>query len=269
MAPEQLWGARFATPRSDQYALALIVYEALCGEAPFTADSLVEVVHRVEEGGFATVRARAPEVPEALSDAVMRALSKEPDDRFDGMADLARALLPFADAMDQARWSPVFLGEIPAATPVATTGDPVTPAPEAVTPRTTGVAPAPAPSAPAPPAVIPERPRVVWLVAAAGVVLVGGLALRRPTDSAPGAPGVATSGAMPAVVAPTPPTPPREVVAHDVPAESSSVVAPPPRPTPRRGGVSRARALHDAGAAPTLPVVAPAVRGANGAPIRE
>ena len=122
MAPEQLWGARFATARSDQYALALILYEALCGEAPFTADSLVEVVHRVEEGGFATVRERAPEVPEALSDAVMRALSKEPDDRFEGMADLARALLPFADAMDQARWSPVFLGAIPAAPPAAPPG---------------------------------------------------------------------------------------------------------------------------------------------------
>jgi serine/threonine-protein kinase len=272
MAPEQLWGARFATPRSDQYALALILYEALSGEAPFTADSLVEVVHRVEEGGFATVRERAPDVPEALSDAVMRALSKEPDDRFERVADLARALLPFADATDQARWSPVFHGESPAAPAVATTGDPVTPAPEALTPRTTGVAPAPAPPAPAPPApappaVIPARPRVGWLVAAVGVVLAAVLALRRPTGSAPSAPGAVTPGTTPAVVAPTPP--PRGVVPRDVPAEVPAVAAPLPRPTPRRGSVSRARASHDAGAVLAVPVVAPAARGANGAPIRE
>ena len=78
MAPEQFWGSRLATPRSDQYALAFVLYECLAGATPFAADSLVEVIQRAQAGGFEALAARAPTVPAGLSDAVMRALSVDP-----------------------------------------------------------------------------------------------------------------------------------------------------------------------------------------------
>ncbi|GAC1375332.1 MAG: hypothetical protein NVSMB44_43850 [Ktedonobacteraceae bacterium] len=89
MAPEQFLGqAVFA---SDQYALAILTYEWLCGVCPFegSATSLA-----YQHGNVPPPRllAKDPSLPEAVETVVLKALSKKPEDRYVSIVNFARAL---------------------------------------------------------------------------------------------------------------------------------------------------------------------------------
>ncbi len=89
MAPEQLLGKpRFA---SDQYALAIIVYEWLTGARPFQG-SYVEVSSQHIFTPPPPLREKAPDVPPAIEAVVMKALSKDPEQRFATIQEFANAL---------------------------------------------------------------------------------------------------------------------------------------------------------------------------------
>jgi serine/threonine-protein kinase len=272
MAPEQCWGSHHATARSDQYALAFALYESVAGEAPFHADSLMEVIQRVQAGGFDPLHTRAAAVPEPFSDAVMRALAVDPARRFDDLAAFARALLPFAAAADRARWSEAFGAtvdvDVDPAPPVAPTPRTVTDAPPELVPAAAAEAhtlpaqPTPAPSPPPPPPPPALRWRALLLVAAVVALAGFGWLARRGRVEEPAVPPVAVPQRAPteAPAAPAPPpTPPRDAapapaVPRTRPTTRPATDAP---PTPRR-------------TAPTTPSRDGAVtpRGANGAPIR-
>jgi WD40 repeat protein/serine/threonine protein kinase len=89
MAPEQWVDAASADARSDQYALAVLSYEALTGHLPFRASS---------DMGFALAHATRPVpplgsgFPPALDEVLQRALSKNPADRYPDVMQLAAAL---------------------------------------------------------------------------------------------------------------------------------------------------------------------------------
>ena len=92
MSPEQAMGERTIDTRSDIYALGAVTYEMLVGEAPFTGPSVQAIVARVlteEPRGIALQRKA---VPEAVENAVMRALEKVPADRFASAAEFVTAL---------------------------------------------------------------------------------------------------------------------------------------------------------------------------------
>jgi serine/threonine protein kinase len=81
MAPEQLAGDASADHRIDIYALGLMAYELLYGKSPFAASTPQRVLAAVltqEPKPLIEVR---PDVPAALSELVMRCLSKEPENR--------------------------------------------------------------------------------------------------------------------------------------------------------------------------------------------
>ena len=89
MAPEQLRGEPcFA---SDQYALGIVVYEWLCGVRPFSG-SFTEIALQHMQTAPPSLRERMPQLPEALEQVVMKALAKEPQQRFHSMTDFADAL---------------------------------------------------------------------------------------------------------------------------------------------------------------------------------
>jgi serine/threonine protein kinase len=89
MAPEQLRGKPgFA---SDQYALAVIVYEWLCGELPF-GGTLWEIWQQHLYTEPLPLRSIRPELPAQLEQVVQRALSKKPQDRFVSIQAFAQAL---------------------------------------------------------------------------------------------------------------------------------------------------------------------------------
>ena len=89
MAPEQGFGKPcFA---SDQYALAVMLYEWITGQRPFQGSVLeVALQHRLDSPP--TLRSLVPELPCAVEQVVLKALSKEPMERFSSVAAFAQAV---------------------------------------------------------------------------------------------------------------------------------------------------------------------------------
>jgi len=89
IAPEQIQGK--PRPASDQYALGVVVYEWLTGECPF-GGSLTEIVSQHLVTPPKSLRDRAPGITPAIEEVVLRALAKEPGQRFPSVNDFATAL---------------------------------------------------------------------------------------------------------------------------------------------------------------------------------
>ncbi len=102
MAPEQIMGHRH--PSSDQYALGVVVYEWLCGVRPFSGDALAVMYQHVHMPPI-PLRAKVPILPPAIERVVLRALAKDPEQRFASVEEFAQAL---AQA-DQAQEAPTIL----------------------------------------------------------------------------------------------------------------------------------------------------------------
>ncbi|HVB24558.1 MAG TPA: FxSxx-COOH system tetratricopeptide repeat protein [Ktedonobacteraceae bacterium] len=90
MAPEQLCGE--ACTASDQYALAVVVYEWLCGSCPFSGTSAEIVQHHLHTPPPSLCE-KAPDVPEAVEQVVLKALAKDPQQRFADVREFADALV--------------------------------------------------------------------------------------------------------------------------------------------------------------------------------
>src|SRR6266550_983604 len=92
MSPEQAAGDRELDGRCDEYALACVVYEMLAGEPPFSGDSARAIVAKHLSEPPAPLRARRPDAPAAVEQALARALAKDPADRFASVAAFMTAL---------------------------------------------------------------------------------------------------------------------------------------------------------------------------------
>jgi serine/threonine protein kinase len=92
VSPEQIKGQK-ATPRSDIYSAGATFYELLTGQLPFTGSTYYEVAsaHLNNEPVLASVI--NPGVPEPLARVILRALAKEPADRFATAQEFLTALL--------------------------------------------------------------------------------------------------------------------------------------------------------------------------------
>ena len=88
MAPEQLHGAA-ATAASDQFAFAVVTYEALAGHRPFQADSVGALLTAIERGQVPPIKR---DVPASLLTVLRRALAVDPAARFPDMPALLAAL---------------------------------------------------------------------------------------------------------------------------------------------------------------------------------
>lgn len=92
LAPEQVAGEP-VDGRADQFSLAVVLYEALCGRPPFqagtaAATALARLHHQAVPPG--TIR---PDTPPRLDAAIRRALARRPEDRFPTAGDLRAALV--------------------------------------------------------------------------------------------------------------------------------------------------------------------------------
>jgi eukaryotic-like serine/threonine-protein kinase len=91
MAPEQLAGDRHLDARSDVYALAVVGYEMVAGEPPFSGPTPQAVLAAHLSTPRPLTRVRTG-VPGAVSDAIARALAPDPAERFATIADFRAAL---------------------------------------------------------------------------------------------------------------------------------------------------------------------------------
>jgi serine/threonine-protein kinase len=92
MSPEQCRDSADVDFRSDIYSFGVIVYEALTGKPPFEAASATEILVMQLTVNPAPLRDGIPHVPAHVEAAVMRALVKERDERFDSVASFVSAL---------------------------------------------------------------------------------------------------------------------------------------------------------------------------------
>jgi len=91
MSPEQFMGQRI-DGRSDLFSLAVILYELATGERPFGGEQMSTIMHHVTRTEPVVPHTLNPAVPHYLSEVLLRALAKAPQDRYaDGHA-LAAAL---------------------------------------------------------------------------------------------------------------------------------------------------------------------------------
>ena len=90
MSPEQI-RAEPLDGRSDQFALAVVVYEMLAGKSPFAADSISAILHKVLNEPPAAFAERSAGCPPAIDAVLQRALNKAPAGRYDSCGKFARA----------------------------------------------------------------------------------------------------------------------------------------------------------------------------------
>lgn len=90
VAPEQLRPGR-VDARCDIYALGVLLYEAVSGERPFVGDSVAATaIQRLHRDPYPP--SLHGEVPAALEQVILKALARDPQDRFQTAAELATAL---------------------------------------------------------------------------------------------------------------------------------------------------------------------------------
>jgi TolB-like protein/Flp pilus assembly protein TadD/tRNA A-37 threonylcarbamoyl transferase component Bud32 len=94
MSPEQASGMVELDGRSDVYSLGCLVYEMLAGRTPFVGPTAQSIIAQCFTNPPPPLRTLREDVPEWTERVVMKALAKEPGDRFATAAQLSQALKP-------------------------------------------------------------------------------------------------------------------------------------------------------------------------------
>jgi eukaryotic-like serine/threonine-protein kinase len=214
MSPEQAKGrVEDIDEKTDQWALACIVWECLTGEPPFQGDSPLSTLFQVVNEPPPPLLPKVPGLHPKVEDVLLRALCKRKDDRFASVSDFVVALeeaatgaaagpRPVSQTM---RYSQTAVDAAPAARPIQPT----------TFTRTAGELDDAD--------LLRARSRA-WIWAAAGaaaLLVVGAILLLRPSP----APQPTTVASPPAAPAPEPPPAPEPVQMPEAPAAE-----PPPAP---------------------------------------
>jgi len=165
LSPEQARGGE-VDQRSDLYSLGVVLYELLTGKTPFEGDTPVEIAMKHLSNTPQTPSELRSDIPPELDMVILRALAKDPDERYQSADEME------GDLDRVARGAPVAAATVDAATQVLSR--PAVPAGAAT--AATMIAP---PSRVPPPPVVEEevheegggRPIWPWLLAAAFVIV--------------------------------------------------------------------------------------------------
>jgi Tol biopolymer transport system component len=105
MSPEQASGAHELDGRTDQYALACVLYETLAGEPPFTGPTPQAILARRLTETVRPLRTMRTTVPVSVEHAIERALARVPADRFASVPQFLESLsLPAGSTATPRHW---------------------------------------------------------------------------------------------------------------------------------------------------------------------
>lgn len=110
ISPEQATASDKAIPQSDIYSLAVIIYEILVGDPPFTGDTPMQIAFSHISEPPPPPRSKDKTIPEAVSKEILKALEKMPENRHQTATDLVAALRRAYGLITQ------FTAEVPAVT---------------------------------------------------------------------------------------------------------------------------------------------------------
>ena len=196
MAIEQLTGQRDLDQRVDVYAMGVILYQALAGVVPYSAENVASLAITLMHIPAIHLRVRRPDLPDGLADVVMCALARDRSGRYPTIRSLIDALLPFIPASAGLRVPE------PQGRPLRTPRDTSEPYVPDLVRASAATAPAgalplpwtpssPAPATPAPSAAPPggaharsARARIIWLAAAVALGTGASLATWQSADTA-------------------------------------------------------------------------------------
>lgn len=91
MAPEQVTGHP-VTGASDQFSLGVILYEMLTGERPFSAESPTSILYKIVHEDPRPPREINRDLPVKINEVLLKALAKDPTERYESCTDLAKAV---------------------------------------------------------------------------------------------------------------------------------------------------------------------------------
>ena len=94
LSPEQ-WRGLAPDPRSDVYSLAVVLYEALCGQLPFGADTAAGMLDAVLFHDPVPLDTLVDGLPPQLATVIHRGMERDPAGRFEDAASFGAALRPF------------------------------------------------------------------------------------------------------------------------------------------------------------------------------
>lgn len=100
MAPEQVQGARDADPRSDVWALGVMMFELVAGRMPFDVQDAPALFVAIATKDAPTLLDVGAEVTPAISRVVERCLRRRPDERYPSAAELGRDLRHVLDGSE-------------------------------------------------------------------------------------------------------------------------------------------------------------------------
>ncbi|HVD60672.1 MAG TPA: protein kinase [Gemmatimonadaceae bacterium] len=93
VSPEQAAGEGTIDGRSDQYSLACMLFEVLSGNKAFTGSSAQAILTKRFTDPVPSLRKVDPTVPDEIDEAIAKAMSKEPAERYDTSGEFAKALI--------------------------------------------------------------------------------------------------------------------------------------------------------------------------------
>lgn len=88
MSPEQIAGKK-VDGRSDEFSLAVTLYQLLCGHLPFEGDSLAALMFKITNEKHTSIRRIRPELPPCVPTILNKAMQKERDKRYDDAGEMA------------------------------------------------------------------------------------------------------------------------------------------------------------------------------------
>jgi serine/threonine-protein kinase len=105
MSPEQVRQSKNVDARSDQWSLAIVLYECLTGEKPFRHEVLLDLLEAITTRTPPPPSTVHPAVPKGLDAVIARMMERDPARRFPSMRAAGAALWPFATPRLRALWA--------------------------------------------------------------------------------------------------------------------------------------------------------------------